>query len=550
MAYIVPADITQSNFDNAHPGELETLRKLRSDLSADYTIFHSVHWTMPRGNRSILGEIDFVIVNREGACLFIEQKNGALEEYDGGLFKVYQGEPKSVSSQIQRNIDGLRNKFGRQHPGQSFAVDYLFYCPDHRVRSVNASGLDSERIVDGSTANDLSNKIDAILRTGKEDKVRHKMVMDFFRQTLSLAPDVHAHVTQNEKAFTRLTGGLADAVDRIEMEPLRLRVRGCAGSGKTVVATRAFERAIQAGKRPLLVCFNRSLMNKMKAITSEGGLVQTWNGLCATFLEAKGHKIPYNQMEKNPRFWDEIQDQVLDEDVPDSWRFDTLIVDEGQDFQPEWYELLKLFLIDDYDALWLEDPEQNIRRADPTVLGGFVGYRDQRNFRSPSSIARFIEATLPFETECCNDLPGLGVGVSHYKNDDAMPGVVGSVVQNLIKGGFTPDQITILTMHGFNNSVLSERGRIKNHTLKRFTGEYDLLGNQDMSDGQILFDSIHRFKGQQAPAVILVDVDPEPEKADHWNRLLYAGMTRATVRLEIIANGDNSLNGSLFEKAG
>jgi hypothetical protein len=40
--------------------------------------------------------------------------------------------------------------------------------------------------------------------------------------------------------------------------------------------------------------------------------------------------------------------------------------------------------------------------------------------------------------------------------------------------------------------------RVGNYRLRRFTGEYDLLGNQFTTPGQITFDSVSRFKGQES----------------------------------------------------
>lgn len=59
---------------------------------------------------------------------------------------------------------------------------------------------------------------------------------------------------------------------------------------------------------------------------------------------------------------------------------------------------------------------------------------------------------------------------------------------------------------------------------------------------QITFDSIGRFKGQESPAVILVDVDPDPAEPERTDRLLFAGMTRATLRLELVVRAGNPLN--------
>jgi UvrD-like helicase family protein len=66
-----------------------------------------------------------------------------------------------------------------------------------------------------------------------------------------------------------------------------------------------------------------------------------------------------------------------------------------------------------------------------------------------------------------------------------------------------------------------------------------------MTDGQLTFDSITRFKGQESPAVIIVDIDPDPADLEQAERLLLSGMTRATLRLELLVRGDNPLNDRL-----
>jgi superfamily I DNA and RNA helicase len=233
---------------------------------------------------------------------------------------------------------------------------------------------------------------------------------------------------------------------------------------------------------------------------------------------------------------------VAGESIPEKWKFDTLIVDEGQDFEQEWVEILKLFLRDDQDILWLEDQDQNLRDQPPAVLDGFVGYRARRNYRSPESIARFIRRTLPFKFEGANDLPGLGVGVTTYSKTADQPAAVGKIVNGLLEQRFTCDDIVVLTLRGSGESVFSDRERVGGYNLRRFTQGYDLFGNQLMTPGKLLFESVRRFKGQQAPAIVLVDVDPVPDKWETFQRLLYSGMTRATVRLELVVKADNPLN--------
>ena len=117
---------------------------------------------------------------------------------------------------------------------------------------------------------------------------------------------------------------------------------------------------------------------------------------------------------------------------------------------------------------------------------------------------------LPFTFERANDLPGLGVGVTTYSRPAEQPALVGATIHRLLDQGFTHDDIVILTLHGAAKSVFSACEKVGGYPLRRFIGEYDLLGNQVLTPGKIAFESVGRFKGQQAPAVILVDIDPAP----------------------------------------
>jgi len=136
MAHLIPSDITHYQRSGWHVPELETLNALRARLSADYTVFHGVHWTREGFGTAAFGELDFVIVNAAGRGLIVEQKNGALEETASDLVKRYPDGKKSVGEQVQRSLDSVRQKFKQVHgPGASLDLDYLIYCPDHRIQT-------------------------------------------------------------------------------------------------------------------------------------------------------------------------------------------------------------------------------------------------------------------------------------------------------------------------------------------------------------------------------------------------------------------------------
>jgi hypothetical protein len=423
------------------------------------------------------------------------------------------------------------------------------------VRRLNAAAIDLERVVDAKRAAELPACIRACLPAGQRPATGHaERVAAFLCQSFDLVPDVHAHIGAQERHFVRQSGGLVDALDRIEMAPLRLRVLATAGNGKTFVARHYFDKWRADGRRPLLLCFNRPLAERLTHIVAPGGRVATWYGFCDRFLQARGVRLEFAKMQSDPAFWTDAVKRMTDEalagDLPPDWRFDDLIVDEAQDFEPGWLEVLRLFLGEDANVLTLEDPNQNLRGTEPAPPAGFVGYRSLVNYRTPETIARFIQAALPeFPFTCANDLPGLGVGVETYDDPAEQARIVGKLVTRLLAQRFRHEDIVVLSCRGLESTAFKGVERVGNYTLSRFTGEYDLLGNQVRTAGQILFDTVRRFKGQQAPAVVLVDVDPRESRMREELQVLFCGMTRATVRLEVVAAAKHPVLGARLSVA-
>lgn len=82
---------------------------------------------------------------------------------------------------------------------------------------------------------------------------------------------------------------------------------------------------------------------------------------------------------------------------------------------------------------------------------------------------------------------------------------------------------------------------------KRFTGKYDEAGNPQWSDGDLLVESLYRFKGQSAPAIVLCEVDFDA-LSDRDRRKLFVGITRAQMRVEVVLS--EKAAGALMNAAG
>ncbi|MFA6922263.1 MAG: ATP-binding domain-containing protein [Gallionella sp.] len=104
---------------------------------------------------------------------------------------------------------------------------------------------------------------------------------------------------------------------------------------------------------------------------------------------------------------------------------------------------------------------------------------------------------------------------------------------SLLEQGFALTDIVILTGRGRGKSNFLNAERIGRFTTRRFTGTYTRNGDPVWSDGELMVESIYRFKGQSAPAVILSEVD-FTELTAQERRKLFVGMTRAQLNLQIV----------------
>ncbi|GHU06445.1 hypothetical protein FACS1894158_12880 [Betaproteobacteria bacterium] len=144
-----------------------------------------------------------------------------------------------------------------------------------------------------------------------------------------------------------------------------------------------------------------------------------------------------------------------------------------------------------------------------------------------------MEVFVSSEIKASNPIPGLEVGIHSYKDNKELAELTANCLLDLQKSGFSPEQMVLLSFHGFTHSKLLHWRNLAGFSLKRFTGEYDDQGRQVMEEGDVRVDSIYRFKGQHAPAVVLAEIDFETLTETVKNRL-FCGMTRASLKLDLV----------------
>lgn len=530
MACIVPDG--WQNLNIATPSvqrELETLRELSTTLPDDYTVYHGIHWsTLDRGH-AVFGEIDFVVVNRSGHLLLIEQKLGFLGETAEGLVKEYPGKSKSVPVQMARSRDALLDKLKQRKGVGVVRVESLLFCPHYAIKDPLAAGIVPERIVDSRRKDQLAQVIQKVLPIGEE--IDTSAVHQFLRDVIKLEPDVSALVGRARTLVARVSGGLAHWARQLDITPFRLRVTGTAGSGKTQLALAEFRAAIDAGKRPLYVCFNRPLADHVETIAPRGGMTCTFHTLCEAVLRAHGQTHDFTQ----PNAFEALVAQAERLDVPDALLFDSVIVDEGQDWSERWRDLVFRHVRMDARMLWLEDPLQNLYGRPLVALPGWVGLRSQSNYRSPRPIVRFLQGIVGEDAgiEAASPIDASDVEFLTYRDKSELLTQVKMGIKQCYAAGFKKADVAVISYHGRDSSHVMRHDRLGDFSFRRFSGAYDLFQRPVYEDGDILMESVMRFKGQAAPAVVFVEIDFSVLD-DKAIRRLFVGATRATMKLVLV----------------
>lgn len=532
MARVVPDGWETMEADGPLRREFETLGVLAAGLPDDYTIYHAVHWTNVHRSHAIYGEVDFVVVNGAGHLMLIEQKCGYLTESEDGLAKQYGGRTKSVTAQMARTADGMRAKLDKALGGQHVVIEHLLFCPDHHVRSPVTAGLSPQRIVDAGRREALCDVVQQILPIMETTPLGAR-IDRFLRDVIQLETDASALVGQARAAVTRLSGGLAHWARQLDIEPFRLRVTGTAGSGKTQLALAEFRAAIEQGKRPMYVCFNRPLADHFAAIAPAGGNVCTFHMLCDQMTRHAGGTPDFTMADA----FGKLVEDVRGLDVPPAFRFDTLIVDEGQDFAPEWRDLVLRHAHADARVLWLEDPLQNLYGHPSVTLPGWVRLRATSNFRSPRPVVRLLRSILPDDVDIEAIAPVAGADVEFfvYRDAEQLREHVKDAIKHCYAAGFRKNDVALLSFRGRESSHLLGFNQIGPHRLRTFDGAYDEQGRPLYTDGDVLAETVHRFKGQSAPAVVLAEVDFE-QLGEREVRRLFVGATRATMKLVLVVS--------------
>jgi len=541
MALLIPSDRPALRTDSGLFREQEVLQRLEDSLPDGYEVFHSVSWHSVHEGNDRHGEIDVVILAPNGNMLLMEIKAGTVILRNGQIYKMYVSGERDVDRQIRVQYSAMVKRL--EEAGLHPRVTNCLVLPDYLMGPSPVVAFPRHRIVDANDYDELGTKVRAFLSMEPTSTDR-EAIHHFLRNEFRVSTDLGALRTQLKDATYRLSDGLATWVPRISAPSATFRIQATAGSGKTQLALRLLDDAAASGQRALYVCFNRPLADHIARIAPTRAHVASFHELCIDHYRRRYQEPDFTI----PHIFADVTNAYLADSEAFEARFDLIIVDEGQDFAPEWVSTLLPQLKADGRFFLMEDDDQRLYQRDSFDLSDAVTVTCRDNYRSPRAVCQAINAfrlassTVDARSPFTGDLPGFHV---YESKDDLIPRTI-QAIEGLLQKGFQIGDIAILSGHGHSRSVLLGTDKIGVHACRRYTGKFSKNGEAIWTEGPLLVESIYRFKGQSAPAVVISEIDFETLSQTE-QRKLFVGMTRAQMAVEIVmtAEAEQSLTSLL-----
>ncbi len=337
------------------------------------------------------------------------------------------------------------------------------------------------------------------------------------------------------------------------------RIRGVAGSGKTnILAYRAAHLA-SLGFNVLILTYNITLWHYIRDMIQRAPFNFSWDkfklshfhGFCSDILNEFDKKWPEGAGEDlfKKIITDEVSLAIQNNEFQ---KYDAVLIDEGQDYYFEWYELLQEFLTERDEVVVVCDKKQNVYQRDMDWLDKRKSGRDKFGdwielktvFRLPPKIAEItnlfseeFDLSQEVKYESVENLQLFEVERYVWQNikpSDWLRKVKTAFIRLKAEEQNPSDIIIMVPDKYHGKECISVFNKMNIETNNVFDGDENLTKNKRsfwMGDSRLKISTIHSFKGWELKNVIIY-IPKKTNWADsEMDSLIYTAMTRTRQHL-------------------
>ena len=529
----------------------------RDQLGPEIWVIHSIAWistvssTRPRN-----GETDFTIFNPNGGFIVVEVKGGGVgfdrnndEWYSFGShgksvldespFLQALREQKATLDQIKNHPNWGDLKIGFLPSG------YGVFFPDLEDVSPLLELPEVTPQIVGKKQNlpDVKKWIDGVVdfwngkypSSSKLGTAGMRLIEYMYCKPREVHPLLSSRIAEEETIRIKLTEEQSNRL-RLLGRRKRAAICGGAGTGKTLLAVEKARQLAGEGMKTLLLCYNQLLGEKLNLLESEFGTLTAMNfhQFCIKRIKEAKEKKMHDWLAEAQRdnlgedLYDKVYPYALwlaNDDFQDG-KFDAIIIDEGQDFRPDfWDPLIDLLKDENNSYLYIFfDSNQMIYQKDIKFPIKDEPYPLTKNCRNTFEIHNACyrhykgePVDPPFEN--------VGFPVSTFTANSLLKqalAITRQITDMVVNENISPETIVVLVADNYyKQTYYSELEKLGYKLPKGIKWSFEVQG----IPRTITVDTVHRFKGMEAIIVILWGIDDLDSQRDR--ETIYVALSRA-----------------------
>ena len=533
MGVLIPADFDLRILTN--PAERRVVENLRDRLTHSWKIIPRLDVASAKRPH----EVDVLIFHEKYGVIGIEVKGGQVTVKEGEWYVGKRRLDTPAPRQAQDACYALRDRVRQAHHCfEQFHVHHAVAMPDTDDTGIDLVPLQATRetLLFQEDLNHVGKRVIELLMTNQyvQYNVQREIpamtpqqIEEFVkvvRPTIPYKRDPEAQARDARISLNAIMREQVRALSTLDMNNT-VFVHGAAGTGKTQLALRWAERALANGERVLLTCYNIPLADYLAT-----QFVDQPNIVVSNFVDMFG------KIEGMP-------DLPVPEGADSDWyknapvahiaahagqlvgKFDTIIVDEAQDFYGEWItSLLELHEPDGQQRLLMVgDSQQNLFERNAVDVMEEMGATQAElllNCRNTHEIGALLQSMGG--AQVANASPdGQGVFFTPVTSTEELVSAVALELEDLIGTRMIdPAHVLVVTVR------TDDRDAIRN----AMPGGYNCTSWEDREDDNVVCETVQRTKGLEYDAVILATTSTTVRDS-----LLYVGASRAVSLLTVIA---------------
>jgi hypothetical protein len=540
MAHVYPERLPDFILKEAkRSSEIKFFNALR-EIPNSWFVFYGVNMIgRPGGTRhyNVDAEADFIIGHPEKGIVVAEVKGGRIHLENGVWYSTDRNgivhKIKDPIDQAKNNKYILKSKLERSSiwPRSFINFGHCAVLPDVNNPG-GALGLHApdQIIIFREDLENIENKLNSVFdyfsRNGP-GKDGIQALRSLVAPSVKLKKTISTDVTEAQKQVIELTEQQYKLLDFIAAQN-RVLINGGAGTGKTFIAIEKAVRLAEQGEKVLLTCFSPALASfiRSRAPKIDNLIIQSFHNLCREWAAKANVELPTEEITPREELIVRLPDALLQATEKLEDRFTAIIVDEGQDFQDSWWLVIQFLLAEPETGILyiFFDDNQNTASQNKSLPEGLLAFTLNENLRNARPIHECAKKFFAGKSLRSSGPPNGKVDFFQTNQENLYDALAKYLRQLMDEEGIRPEQIAILTAKKYNESEFMR--------ITDITG-LPISHPPDLQPGHLIFDSISRFKGLEAPVVILIEMEEICTPGKISLDKIYVGMTRASSYLTI-----------------